>query len=196
MERKPDGLPRYWNVQTGHRHRSPRSEVSDATLDELRPLVQRVCQRRGSVPPLPSGLLPGQESFKGESLALIDVRGGNDWRQFELSRVSPGVKVAGRGERWAGGQSRPLSTFYVGRSDGKAVASLQLPPSPTKVPTVIGIDFSLGPVTEDLGSHDLVAPWLVSWHRQPTLAETMWLANAERCIAWCWIEAEDAAKTP
>ena len=188
-----------WNVQTGHRHRSPRSEVSDATLEELRPLVQRVCQMSSSeLLPSPSGLLPGQESNNdsvGECL-FTERRGGNDWRQFELSRVSPGVKVAGRGERWAGGQWRPLSTFYVGRSDGKAVASLQLPPSHTKVPSVIGIDFDLGPVTEDLGSHDLVAPWLVSWHRQPNLAETMWLADAERCIAWCWIEAEDAAKTP
>ena len=181
-----------WNVQTGYRHRSPRSGVSDATLDELRPLVQRVCQRRGSVPPLPSGLLPGQESFKDESVALIDVRGGNDWRQFELSRVSPGVKVAGRGKRWVGGQWRPLSTFYVGRSDGKAVASLQLPPPPMKEPTVIGVEIDFGPVTEDLGRHDLVAPWLGSLHRQPTLAETMSLADAERCIAWCWIEEEDA----
>ena len=96
-------------------------------------------------------------------------------RKFELDHYTSGVVVAGRGSRVAGGVRRPLSTFFVGLTDEAATGFLaQLP------------EFIFGGESPP----NLTAPWLVSWHRQPTLGETMWLAHTERCVAWCWIESE------
>ena len=163
---------------------------------------------RGVGPPRAAGLPEERSCSHAAFPERVVAWSGIQQRECRFHRTPGGQRLEGvrdfpQNPSRQGGQrvgkaadSRPLSTFYVGRSDGKAVASLQLPPPPMEVPTVIGIDADFGPVTEDLGTHDLVAPWLVSLHRQPTLAETMSLADAERCIAWCWIEAEDAGKTP
>ena len=164
-----------WNVQTGHRHHSPRSDVSEDTLDRLRPLVQQAVDRGGvQLWNLFPGL--GEEKVvlrRGEA----GIRTEDDLQGFNLSHYTPGVAVAGRGEgggsRTAGHVNRPLSTFFVGLTDKTAAAFL------AQLPEFVFDDRE--------GRPNLTAPWLVSWLRQPTFAEAMWLAHAERCIAWAWI---------
>lgn len=155
-------------LSTGHCRRSPRSEVSDATLDILRPWLLDLVESAGKSP------LPVAELSHFSALAIVEVG-------LVVTIYGPsGPYISGRPNKTDGAPIVTIGVAQRTRQGSELWSKLS-----KHFVTVAGLE---PPST----------PWCaVALHENimafPDAAE--WLGDLERCIAWAWVTRHAAIST-
>lgn len=149
-------------LTTGHNRKSPRSEVSQKTIDLIAPWLK--------------------EAIKSEKPISLPRKDLSNYTAL-VSESDDGliVSVFGQSKQIENGRPLPLVTFHVVRKEGSAAEMWKHAQAPYMLPIASGLKCPAVPFAA-------VSTWPTSFMFFDAL---VWLGDFERCVAWTWLEQQE-----